>query len=322
MGRRHDVDFFDPATFEDLGLSPCTEASRRTQVGARRRKQDQGDNPHAQGHLTTDSSPRGESEGGDLAIDAFGLADVQLAPGNLRNPTKAKNAGPLDNVLDPTRPGEQEKLQLANRQPGADLTSGRSTNRASHAADLSADNPEDIISTDEFSATAWTYLEDTLARTRSFHESIVNSFQDKHLAAGAYPPVAILTSGRTPTVRGALVSGSRRDSALDTDTSDHQDETEAWKDDVRTGDYSRLLYAPGDGVILRSSSVSLPGRWGELLVKPDEIGHLAPSKEPNTLGGIVETTHRHVSLLSDVVGIGRCLDALQAAKLARSVQNR
>jgi hypothetical protein len=76
-----------------------------------------------------------------------------------------------------------------------------------------------------------------------------------------------------------------------------------------------MLYAPGDGVILRESSISLPGQWGKLLVRNDasldENGKHALTNEE----GVVETSHRHVTLLSDVDGIGRCLEACRRARV-------
>ncbi len=52
----------------------------------------------------------------------------------------------------------------------------------------------------------------------------------------------LMTSGRTPCVRGALVGVDSASRGEDT-------EMQGWKDDVRAGDYSRMTYAAGDGVI-------------------------------------------------------------------------
>lgn len=153
--------------------------------------------------------------------------------------------------------------------------------------------------------------------------------------------MALLTSGRTPTVRGALVwppgsealerhkakaaanvgadAGSSKPTtsnghAYSSTTSQDTSPEEHWKWTARLCDYSRMLYAPGDGVILRRSATSLPGEWSKLLVRGeasvDEHGANPLTNEE----GVVETSHRHVTLLSDVDGVGRCLEACRRGR--------
>lgn len=136
--------------------------------------------------------------------------------------------------------------------------------------------------------------------------------------------MAILTSGRTPTVRGALVwpkdhinDHSERSEEQPFSDNSTANTDEYWKETVRSGDYSRMLYAPGDGVILRRSAVALPGGWKRCLVRGDmSLDQGQPGNPLTNDEGVVETSHRHVTLLSDVDGIGRCLEACR-----RSLQN-
>lgn len=107
-----------------------------------------------------------------------------------------------------------------------------------------------------------------------------------------------MSSGRTPTVRGALVRARR-------DGSDAGAVSDGWKEDVRAGDYSRMLWEAGDGVISLRSSTALPHAWRALLVR-GEGEH-----------GEHVTGHRHVTLLSDVPGIGRCIEACRVAREER-----
>lgn len=123
--------------------------------------------------------------------------------------------------------------------------------------------------------------------------------------------MAILTSGRTPTVRGALVNPR---------PPGQEEDEDFWKQSARAGDYSRMLYAPGDGVILRRSSTTLPGQWSKLLVRGHHKGdvradHLQHEDGLTNDEGVVETSHRHVTLLSDVDGVGRALEACRVARL-------
>lgn len=142
--------------------------------------------------------------------------------------------------------------------------------------------------------------------------------------------MAILTSGRTPTVRGALVwpqevGGKDEEADPTVPRYEYVKNDEHWKETPRAGDYSRMLYAPGDGVILRRSSVTMPGQWGRCLVRGGKDaaanhdgGETSALTQPLTSEeGTVETSHRHVTLLSDVDSVGRCLEACRRARQAR-----
>ncbi|KAJ1020071.1 hypothetical protein NDA16_004351 [Ustilago loliicola] len=143
-----------------------------------------------------------------------------------------------DQELDPS-PGEQLQLQPDNRQ-GAPRNTAHPSSTASSTEDPAFDSLD-------YSTQSWLYLERTLSEVRQFWSDISNGFNPSHLSSGAYPPLMLLVSGRTPCVRGALVGVESQSE-------------EGWKDDVRAGDYSRMTYAAGDGVITRRSATTLPGR--------------------------------------------------------------
>ncbi|ODV88401.1 hypothetical protein CANCADRAFT_16553, partial [Tortispora caseinolytica NRRL Y-17796] len=81
---------------------------------------------------------------------------------------------------------------------------------------------------------AYEYLERTLKRTKKFKESwaFKPEFADK------YPPLAVVYSETTPTVRGCLVNGY---------------------EGIKTDSYSHLLYGPGDGVVHARKLLPPPG---------------------------------------------------------------
>ena len=92
--------------------------------------------------------------------------------------------------------------------------------------------------------------------------------------ATSYPPMCILTSQKTATVRG-VISPSY--------------------ESIPVEPYDHLLFGAGDGIVLYESAKRLPGgpdRWNRHLV------------------GVEESQHGHVSLLGDLDGIRRCLGKL------------
>ncbi|KAN0065333.1 hypothetical protein ACQY0O_001169 [Thecaphora frezii] len=146
-----------------------------------------------------------------------------------------------------------------------------------------------------------TYLTRTLTSVRDFHRVLSTSFlpSKSHL----YPPIALLASGSTPSVNGAIVGLA---------SPSH------WETDVRNGNYAHMSYAPGDGLITRSSATTLPGEWGRLLVTREEVQPRKGEVEMRLSGkGIVESGHRHVTLLSDVKGVAVALEAVERARRYR-----
>lgn len=347
--RFKDVDFLDPNVWNELGLSPCLEVGRRQEVLAIARK-------------TASEGKKGGSETAKLADDANDPAELEQEASKVVRRNSANSGSILHSVTSPqsesegnakgltmglmegltdgspTSPNqadpepssaEQEMLQPENRE-------GASRNARSDSVGQTADEID--FNSLDYSAQSWLYLERTLSEVRQFWSDIENGFSSTHFASGAYPPLMLLTSGRTPCVRGALVGV---DAAYG--TGDNTTGQRGWKDDVRAGDYSRMTYGAGDGVITRRSATSLPGKWASLLTKREEAELLPeeyhgkgppwsskPSKETSKGRlkmdkyrmrfdgeGIVESAHRHVTLLSDVDGIGKCLEAVRRANLVR-----
>ncbi|SJX66075.1 uncharacterized protein SRS1_13516 [Sporisorium reilianum f. sp. reilianum] len=304
--RFRDVDFFDLDVWNELGLSPCLQVGRRRQVVALAQKQ------AAQGE---DADEAADGEGESCAVQN-GSSDLDVASPLGEHPHKnGLTMGVVEGLTDsnplPTDPsptpdaGEQQALQPSNRQ-GAPRNG-------------SAGHDFDRL---DYATQSWVYLERTLSEVRQFWADIEHGFDEAKLAA--YPPLMLLTSGRTPCVHGALVG---TDPAVD------------WTDDVRAGDYSRMTYGAGDGVITRRSATTLPGAWSRLFASRTETEVLSekwhakgppfkhkPNKARLKLDryrmhfdgeGVVESSHRHVTLLSDVDGIGKCLEALRRANLVR-----
>lgn len=326
-GQPHDVDFLDPEVWNDLGFSPCIKRGGRKAAAEYLRRNATRKRISINGHIEDINAQR------DTSL---------LSKNPSRNDPEKDNADniptmPLTNVQMDGEDAEKSKpAKVVNEaiRKGQKIAGDEDdTEETLHPANRQGDNEqqaEDRIDEEAEEAMSWAYLEKTLAETKQFFYELRTSFKQEDFEKGLYPPVSILTSGRTPTVRGALVwpkgsealekqeakakakaaeEGKPEPELPNTTSEDH------WKRTARLRDYSRMLYAPGDGVILRESSIALPGQWGKLLVKNDasldEYGKHALTNEE----GVVETSHRHVTLLSDVDGIGRCLEACRRARV-------
>ncbi|MCO5565964.1 hypothetical protein L7F22_019639 [Adiantum nelumboides] len=329
-GKPHDLDFLDPETWNDLGLSPCiSQGGRKAAAEYLRRNADsknisingqiEDTNAQRETSILTKKHSRNDPEKDNVDnVPSMPGTNVQMdgepESGKSSKPTKAFNEAIRKSQKIAGDEDDTEKtLHPANRQGNNEQRVG-----------------EEEIDEEAEEAMSWAYLENTLAETKRFFYELRTSFKQEQFEEGLYPPISILTSGRTPTVRGALVwpkdsealekqeakakakaaeAGKPEPEIENTTNEDH------WKRTARLRDYSRMLYAPGDGVILRESSISLPGQWGKLLVRNDasldEKGKHALTNEE----GVVETSHRHVTLLSDVDGIGRCLEACRRARV-------
>ena len=96
-----------------------------------------------------------------------------------------------------------------------------------------------------------------------------------HAAANRYPPVAVMYGKSTPTVYGAKVDG---------------------REAIKHADaYDELAFASGDGVVLARAAQLPPGYKA-------------------ARGGIVSSARGHVTLLGDLEGVGKCLNALERAR--------
>lgn len=315
-GTPHDLDFLNPETWNDLGFSPCVEMGKRKEVleKSRRRAKARGcslsENLQRSASIREEQGVRRRFErrgASNNAVPSFPGPDMQLTPSTNAEQNGNGNVSRTEAVIDRATDGAMEAAkagQSALNKSGKE-TDNSDTLQPANRQESTTQQPEDMLSDEEWehiledeATSAWLYLEEVLAETRKFTEELRNGFNAEYHREGRYPPIAILTSGRTPTVRGALTAATTSDAPKD-----------AWKKSAREGDYSRMLYAPGDGVILRKSSTTLPGEWSSLLVRGKKETDLTNAE------GVVETSHRHVSLLSDVDGIGRCLEACRLARL-------
>jgi len=101
------------------------------------------------------------------------------------------------------------------------------------------------------------------------------AFEPPHAAANAYPPVAVIYGKSAPTVYGARVNG---------------------REGIRHADaYDELAFASGDGVVLARAA-------------------MVPEGYTTARGGVVSSDRGHVTLLGDLEAVGRCLNAVAAAR--------
>ena len=117
------------------------------------------------------------------------------------------------------------------------------------------DEPSSLSAPEEWSnqaseATVVQYLERTLERVQAFRGLLSDGYdRTKH---HLYPPLVIIASKKTPTVRGAIIDN-------------HQE--------LLDGNFDRLLFGEGDGIILHSSATALPSAWHPHLQATIESRH-------------------------------------------------
>lgn len=100
-------------------------------------------------------------------------------------------------------------------------------------------------------------------------------FVPSHTASNAYPPLAVIYGKSTPTVYGAKVDG---------------------REGIKHADaYDELAFASGDGVVLARAA-------------------MVPQGYTTARGGVVSSERGHVTLLSDLEAVGKCLNAVLAAR--------
>lgn len=101
--------------------------------------------------------------------------------------------------------------------------------------------------------------------------------EPKHTEANAYPPIALMYGKSTPTVYGAKVESREAIARADV--------------------YDELAFASGDGVVLARAA-------------------MVPKGYSVVRGGVVSSDRGHVTLLGDLEGVGRCLNAIIRARRA------
>lgn len=101
------------------------------------------------------------------------------------------------------------------------------------------------------------------------------SFDPKYGESNAYPPVSVIYGKSTPTVYGAKVDG---------------------REGIKHADaYDQLAFASGDGVVLARAA-------------------MVPEGYITARGGVVSSERGHVTLLSDLEAVGKCLNAVMVAR--------
>ena len=101
------------------------------------------------------------------------------------------------------------------------------------------------------------------------------AFRPQHAADNKYPPTSVIYGKTTPTVYGAKVTG---------------------REGIKHADaYDELAFASGDGVVLARAA-------------------MVPEGYSTCRGGIVSSDRGHVTLLGDMEAVGKCLNALVAAR--------
>lgn len=101
--------------------------------------------------------------------------------------------------------------------------------------------------------------------------------ESRHSEANAYPPIALMYGKSTPTVFGAKVESREAIARADV--------------------YDELAFASGDGVVLARAA-------------------MVPTGYSVVRGGVVSSDRGHVTLLGDLEGVGRCLNAIHRARQA------
>ena len=101
------------------------------------------------------------------------------------------------------------------------------------------------------------------------------AFNPAHGTSNKYPPVSVIYGKSTPTVFGAKVDG---------------------REGIKHADaYDELAFASGDGVVLARAA-------------------MVPQGYTTARGGVVSSERGHVTLLSDLEAVGKCVNAVIGAR--------
>ncbi|KAI6800958.1 hypothetical protein KC361_g2096 [Hortaea werneckii] len=106
------------------------------------------------------------------------------------------------------------------------------------------------------------------------------AFHPPHAASNAYPPISVIFGKSTPTVYGAKVAG---------------------REGIKHADaYDELAFASGDGVVLARAA-------------------MVPEGYETVPGGVVSSDRGHVTILGDLEAVGKCINAVVAARRGKGV---
>ncbi|BGP58015.1 hypothetical protein JCM8202v2_005672 [Rhodotorula sphaerocarpa] len=265
------VDLFDPKTWATHELSPVPagmDFSRpRAPVKRPRKRPDPDGNPFplaaGLGNLGERKSPLGDAVQ-DAMEGAHEAAEAVSTAGH----------GPEEHKDDDDDDDEE------GSHPSSPSPSG-----TADPAEVRDEEEERLAKQAQEVQTVHEYLKRTLGRARQFQRDLVDWYDPAK--ADRYPPMTILTSRKTPTVRGVLVSS---------------------REAIAQEGYERLLWAEGDGIVLYESSTRLPG-------DPELDGRKRTGDPLNDrwhahLKGVVETSNGHVGMLGDLDGVRQCFELL------------
>ncbi|GAA5964177.1 hypothetical protein JCM3765_005368 [Sporobolomyces pararoseus] len=237
-GRPIPVNFHDPVTWSKYALSPLTAGLYGPTITgeAVNRKEIHLQNKHA----TAGGGKKGGNEI-DLSLPLPG------APGTL---------------------GEENTISR-NGMVGRAVEAGQEAVDHLEGENEESNEQEEQLEEDEV---VKKYLETSLQASLDFWQQIDDGYDESktHL----YPPFAVLTNSKVPTVRGVQVKS---------------------RETIPIEKYDSLLYAEGDGIVTFDSARTLPGKWGR---------HLK---------GVVETSHGHVAMLSDLTAVRQAVGKLNLA---------
>lgn len=240
-GTAKPLDFLSPSPWLKYGLSPMTS------------------------HLLDG----GDSSAREEAIDDAATADPAVgAPlGGMQqmgHPGSAETAAPSTAVASPRQLVDPSEGRNRRDSDSSESMESESSDVSSHESNP---NLADVTSDPNILA----YLERTLRNVQTFRKQLSDSYDPakKHL----YPPLVILSSRKTPTVKGCVVDSDQ---------------------EIQDGQYDRLLFGEGgewlsqseldntiaecipgmlvDGIILHQSATALPDVWQPHVVSSLESG--------------------------------------------------
>ncbi|GAA5966565.1 hypothetical protein JCM21900_005505 [Sporobolomyces salmonicolor] len=249
------VDFFDPREWARCHLSPVVvglyDAEKGVEAGAGERCREN------------------VSKEGEGAEDATGKFSMTSGPGNLGE-QRLPGAGVVEQVLS----GGQDLAE--------EVVQGHPQEEAGGAEDAGGE-PE--IEEDEV---VRRYLERTLSRAKEFHAELLERYTPS--LASSYPPIALVSSRRTPTVRGVLATSHAA---------------------IPQEGYEKLLWDEGDGIVLWESATRLPG--AKAVRKGDDArggGGAKADGWSRHVTGVVESSNGHLGLLGDLDAVRRALECI------------
>ncbi|GAA5903329.1 uncharacterized protein JCM6883_002763 [Sporobolomyces salmoneus] len=233
QGRPIPLNFHDPVTWSKYGLSPLTAGLFGPLV-----------NGEAVDRKSIHLQNKAGGGGGKKGIDIDLSLPLPGAPGTL---------------------GEENTISR-NGMVGRAVEAGQDAVDHLEGENEESNDQEEQLEEDEV---VKKYLERSLEAALEFWDEVDNGYDESksHL----YPPLAVLTNSKVPTVRGVQVKS---------------------RETIPTEKYDSLLYAEGDGIVTYDSARTLPGRWGK------------------QLKGVVETSHGHVAMLSDLASVRKAVALL------------